>query len=189
MNASLVKVEADLEPAPHDADAEVVKRAVNGDRDAFASLVRENYDFIYRVAYKWLGAVSDAEDVAQEVCVKLARIIEGYEARASFRSWLYRVVINAARDHVRKVQRRSEASPEALSELPSQDESAEEALSRQDLWTSVRQLPPRQADAVLLVYAEEKSHAETAQILGCSENTVSWHIHEAKKALRSLLDQ
>ena len=51
----------------------------------------------------------------------------------------------------------------------------------------MRQLPNQQRDAVLLVYAEDKSHAEAGEIMGCKEATVSWHIHEAKKTLRGLL--
>ena len=51
----------------------------------------------------------------------------------------------------------------------------------------MRELPEQQRDAVLLVYAEEMSHAEAGEIMGCKEATVSWHIHEAKKTLRGLL--
>ena len=49
-------------------------------------------------------------------------------------------------------------------------------------------LPNQQRDAVLLVYGEDMTHAEAANVMGCSEKTVSWHIHEAKKRLRILLE-
>ena len=55
------------------------------------------------------------------------------------------------------------------------------------LWDAVRTLPPQQRDAILYVYGEQLSHAQTASVLGCSEKTVSWHIHEAKKRLKILL--
>ena len=54
----------------------------------------------------------------------------------------------------------------------------------ENLWAAVRQLPPRQCDAVMLVYAEGLSHQQAAVIIGCSENTISWHLHEARKRLR-----
>jgi RNA polymerase sigma-70 factor (ECF subfamily) len=66
---------------------------------------------------------------------------------------------------------------------------AEDAVAGQDLWRAVRSLPPQQRDAVLLVYAEDLSHAEAALILGCTEKTVSWHLHEARKRLKIILDQ
>jgi RNA polymerase sigma-70 factor (ECF subfamily) len=57
-----------------------------------------------------------------------------------------------------------------------------------DLWTAVRSLPDQQRDAVLLVYGEDMSHAEAATVMGCSEKTVSWHVHEARKRLKILLE-
>ena len=56
-----------------------------------------------------------------------------------------------------------------------------------EIWDAVRDLPPQQRDAVLLVYAEDMSHAEAAALMDCSEKTVSWHVHEAKKKLKILL--
>ena len=56
-----------------------------------------------------------------------------------------------------------------------------------ELWAAVIELPDQQRDSVMLVYAEEKSHAEAAEIMGVKEGTVSFHIHEAKKTLRGLL--
>ena len=53
-----------------------------------------------------------------------------------------------------------------------------------EIWQTVRALPAQQRDAVLLVYGEDMSHAEAAAVMGCSEKTVSWHLHEAKKRLK-----
>ena len=58
---------------------------------------------------------------------------------------------------------------------------------REALWAAVRELPEKQCDAVLLVYAEGLSHAAAADVLGCSEATISWHMHEARKRLKTLL--
>ena len=64
----------------------------------------------------------------------------------------------------------------------------EQQAEARDLWLAVRTLPAQQRDAVLLVYAEDMSHAEAAEILACSTNTVSWHLHEARKALKVQLE-
>jgi RNA polymerase sigma factor (sigma-70 family) len=170
------------------ADETLVAQAAGGDRIAFAELVSRNYDFIFRTACKWSGTRSDAEDIAQDVCVKLATAIAGFDGRSAFTSWLYRVTLNAVRDMQRARARRgrnhdrfAEVHPQAA--LPEQ----EAAATAGQLWGAVRRLPDQQRDAVLLVYAEEMSHARAAEIMGCKEATVSWHIHEAKKTLRGLL--
>jgi RNA polymerase sigma-70 factor (ECF subfamily) len=67
-------------------------------------------------------------------------------------------------------------------------QSAEAAVAGSELWAEVRSLPPQQRDAVILVYAEDLTHAEAAAIMGCTEKTVSWHLHEARKKLRARLD-
>jgi RNA polymerase sigma-70 factor (ECF subfamily) len=169
-------------------DETLIARAVGGDRLAFGQLVERHYDFIFRTACKWCGKVSDAEDVAQDVCVKLAGILKSFDGRSAFTSWLYRVTLNAVRDMQRARSRRgrnadryAEVAPDEY--LPDQEDSA----AAKELWTAVRRLPDQQRDAVLLIYAEGMSHAEAGVIMGCKEATVSWHVHEAKKTLRGLL--
>ena len=78
------------------------RRAVAGDRAGFAALVSRHYDMVFRVAWKWCGNREDAEDIAQDVCVRLGQTIRSYSGQAKFTTWLYRVVLNAARDHYRK---------------------------------------------------------------------------------------
>ena len=88
------------------ADETLIARAVGGDRRAFGELVARHYDFIFRTACKWCGKASDAEDVAQDVCVKLASILKSFDGRSAFTSWLYRVTLNAVRDMQRARARR-----------------------------------------------------------------------------------
>lgn len=175
-------------PQPPIADETLIARAIGGDRRAFGQLVERHYDFIFRTACKWCGKVSDAEDVAQDVCVKLASVLKSFDGRSAFTSWLYRVTLNAVRDmqrartrRGRNVDRYAEVAPDEY--LPDQEDSA----AAKELWDAVRRLPDQQRDAVLLIYAEGMSHAEAGVIMGCKEATVSWHVHEAKKTLRGLL--
>lgn len=166
----------------------LVARAVAGDRLAFSTLLERHYDFIYRTACKWLGKRQDAEDIAQDVCIKLATAIRSFDGRSAFTSWLYRVTLNAVRDSQRSNTRRGRHHDRLAEVHPENDPGEQEdATAARELWAAVRELPNQQRDAVLLVYAEEKSHAEAGEIMGCKEATVSWHIHEAKKALRGLM--
>jgi RNA polymerase sigma-70 factor (ECF subfamily) len=169
-------------------DAELVERAVKGDREAFSRLIERHYDFVHAVAWRWSGNISDAEDIAQDVCIRLGSAIRGFRGSSRFRTWLYTLTLNAVRDHQRRRARderkiRAYATDRTLvGPSPGDDEDRHEAL-----WAAVRALPEKQCDAVLLVYAEGLSHAAAADVLGCSEATVSWHVHEARKRLRTLL--
>lgn len=171
-----------------DDDRALASRAGQGDRAAFAALVNRHYGRIHRVALRWTGNVPDAEDVAQAVCVKLASAIRSFRGEAAFTTWLIRLTINAAQDHHRaqaREARRAEAY--AMQALVDGQATPDADDGTEALWAAVRQLPHKTRDAVLLVYAEEMSHMQAAQVLGCREATVSWHIHDAKKRLASLL--
>jgi RNA polymerase sigma-70 factor (ECF subfamily) len=181
-------VDTTVAATPAVADETLIAKALGGDRRAFGQLVERHYDFIFRIACKWCGTVPDAEDVAQDVCVKLASSLRSFDGRSAFTSWLYRVTLNAVRDMQRARSRRgrnadryAEVAPDAY--LPEQ----EDAAAAKQLWNAVRRLPDQQRDAVLLIYAEGMSHAEAGAIMGCKEATVSWHVHEARKTLRGLL--
>jgi len=167
---------------------ELVKLAAVGDRDAFAAVVDAQYDFIFRVAYKWLGDKSDAEDVTQNVVVKLAKSIRQFDGRSQFASWLYRITLNAVRDHQR-VSGRQGRNVAALSLVSptAAPSNQEDDVTLIEVWAAVRQLPEKQRDAVLMIYGEDMSHAECAAIMDCKEKTVSWYVHEAKKTLKGLL--
>ncbi|WP_343312669.1 RNA polymerase sigma factor [Brucella sp. BE17] len=166
----------------------LVKQAKTGDVAAFEQLVRSYYPFILKTAFRWLGNKSDAEDVTQSICMRLATIIESFDGRASFSSWLYRVTLNAVRDFQRSHQRRQRLVTRAAIISPDiMEPDQEDLLQLNDIWRKVRELPEKQRDAILLVYAEELSHAEAAKIMQCKEVTVSWHIHKARKLLKELL--
>lgn len=177
---------AESEPAA-DATA-LVARARAGDRPAFAALIEANYDFIFRTAWKWSGDRADAEDIAQDVCVKLATAIDGFDGRAAFSSWVYRITLNAVRDLQRARARHRKRSAEfAEVSADSAPASQEETVAENQIWAAVRGLPAKQRDAVLLVYSEQLTHAAAAVVMGVRESTVSWYVHEARKRLKSLL--
>ncbi|MEL6966650.1 MAG: RNA polymerase sigma factor [Pseudomonadota bacterium] len=173
-------------------DSDLVSRAVGGDRAAFASLIARHYDFIFAVAYKWCGNREDAEDLAQDVCVRLAPRLDSWQNAGALRSWLYTMVVNASHDR-RRAQGREQAKLVAAYADPTHladghemgvgpDDDVEDAL-----WAAVRALPDRQRDCVLLVHSEGLSHAKAAAVLGCSAGTVASNIHDAKVRLKHML--
>lgn len=165
---------------------DIIKKAIDGDRESFSSLLDTYYDVIFKIAYKWCGNPEDAEDIAQEACIKIARAISGYKMESKFSSWVYRIVINAANDFYRK--KKEYLSNIEIEKIESNDSSASDLIEAKQLWQMVNTLPEKQRDAVLLVYCEEMSHLEAAEVLKCAESTISWHIMEAKKQLRGMID-
>jgi RNA polymerase sigma-70 factor, ECF subfamily len=172
-----------------ETDEALASLAAGGCRASFAALIERHYDRIYRLAWRWSGSRDKAEDIAQDVCVKLAGAIRSYRAEAAFTTWLHRIAYTTAIDHLRAGQRMTAVEPsEIIRLIDSEAGSAPpDDGENQEIWGAVRGLPNQQRDAVLLIYGEDMSHAEAAVIMGCSENTVSWHVHEAKKKLKILL--
>lgn len=171
-------------------DRELVERAVGGCAKAFSTLVEAYYDVIYRMAWRWLDSSAEAEDATQDVCIRLARAIRGFRGEAEFSTWLYRVTYSVATDHLRarEQSRRAERSDVVALFQGRVARSPEADVLDGELWNEVGRLPPQQRDAVLLVYGEDLSHREAAAIMGCAEKTVSWHLHAARRSLRTRLE-
>lgn len=162
-------------------DAELVKQACGGDAKAFELLVNRHYDTIFRFAFQWCRNQSDAEDIAQNVCINLARAIHGFKGRAKFTTWLYRVVINTAIDWQRQNQRHRATVLD--DEIASEAADAETTVLAHEVLRQIDLLPEKEKMALLLVAAEDMTHAEAAIIMQVKESTVSWYVHEARKKL------
>ena len=163
-------------------DISLIKKALKGDRYAFSVLIERHYETIFRMAFKWCGVRSDAEDIAQDTCIKLARSLSQFKGHSAFSSWLYPVVINTARDYYRKKKRHDH--PEAgIDKAEAAAGSAYDKLYAQQVMVLIQSLPTKERDALVLVTFEGLSHAEAAKKLKCAESTVSWRIHEARKKL------
>lgn len=177
-----------------DTDAALCERAGDGCRVSFEALLKRHYDRIYQTAWRFCGAAAMAEDVTQDVVVKIAKAIRGFRGEAAFTTWVYRITYTTAIDYLRATQRTEAVAPSNLMTLvdtmpeASRPITPEEAVINTDLWAAVLGLSEKQRDAVLLVYAEDLSHARAAEVMGCSEKTVSWHLFEAKKRLKAKLE-
>jgi len=173
---------------PAMSDAVLVSRAQQGDALAFGQLIERRYDFIFRLAWRWCGNRTNAEDITQEVCVRLGTAIRSFRGTSAFTTWLYTLTLNVVRDMARKTAREAAKVRAFCAETQTDWEAGQSEHETEDtLWHAVRELPDKQRDAVLLVYAEGLSHADAANVMGISETTVSWHVHEAKKRLKVLV--
>jgi RNA polymerase sigma factor (sigma-70 family) len=164
-------------------ETELIRRAQKGDRVAFESLLRAHYDVMYRMAYKWCGNRADAEDITQNSCVKLARSIDSFRFESAFVSWLYRLVINTAKDWAKG--RAGQSTELTAAHEPAEAPAGEVKVFASQVMAFIRRLPEKEREALCLVFSEGMSHREAAVVMACKESTVSWYIHEARKKLQS----
>jgi RNA polymerase sigma-70 factor (ECF subfamily) len=163
-------------------ETDLIKQAQRGDRRAFERILQAHYDVMYRMAYKWCGNGTDAEDITQIACIKLARSIESYRFQSAFLTWLYPLVINTAKDWAR-ARARHGGAPAAETEI-AQEPVAEGNIFAAQIMAQVRALPDKERQAIFLVFSEGLSHREASVVMECKESTVSWYIHEARKKLQ-----
>jgi RNA polymerase sigma-70 factor, ECF subfamily len=154
--------------------------------ESFDQVVRRREAQVLRTAFRILGNWADAEDVAQEVFIRLHRHGLGFANEAVFGGWLYRVTVNLCLDRTR-----SRRPVEELPDVPSGDVSAEAAAIREEqkqrLMAALDRLPPKERAAVVLREIEGLPTAEVAAILGSAEGTVRSQVANALTRLRGIL--
>lgn len=168
----------------------LICQAQAGDSAAFARLLGLNYDSIYRFAYRWCGSKADADDITQQACIKLAQSIGQFRFEAAFSSWLYRLVINCAKDwHKSQNRHQHDNIDDWIEPERAPDQTAENSIYLQHILRLLEQMGEGFKETALLVHGEGLNHAEAATILQLKESTVSWRIHEIRKQLQLLRQQ
>jgi RNA polymerase sigma-70 factor (ECF subfamily) len=177
-------------------DDVLVEEARQGKSEAFAELARRHQQRIFGLIYGMTKNRSDADDLCQEVFLTAFRSIPGFQGRSSFSTWVYRIAINASLNFLKRRGREGERAG-FHDNLPEGDggkaatSSPEMSAVRNELQDriedAVGSLPPLFKASFVLVAGQGLSHAEAARALGCSENTVSWRMHKARKMLQARL--
>jgi RNA polymerase sigma-70 factor, ECF subfamily len=175
---------------PGVADGDLVVAALSGDRLAFRALVDRYYDACGRYATRMLGRREEAEDVVQETFLRVHRNLGAYEERQSFRSWLWRILLNECRSAARRRTRRdrrflpeSTASEAAFLPDAETDPGLRDALQR-----ALDGLEPRMREAFLLKFGEGLEYAEIAMLTGASVSALKMRVKRAREAMRPALE-
>jgi RNA polymerase sigma-70 factor (ECF subfamily) len=151
---------------------------------------------VYRVAFQYAGNHHDADDIAQEVFVKVYRSLSGFRQDAQFTSWLYRIVMNACIDHRRRngtvalsldAARDEERTFELAAAEPGPESHAYAAELKQAVGRAVDQLPPQQRAIFCMRHFEGMKLVDIAAALGVAEGTVKRQLHSAVHRLRRSL--
>jgi len=193
VNAVLSLMGEVIDDAPGDGavdpDRELVERHRNGERGAFDDLVRRHQRALWRLARRYVKNDADAADVVQQAFVRAFRAVDGFRGAASVRSWLFRITINAALNHLRDHgrERPDEIAEEALSARAEGSVRLEAAEAHDRLRTAVAGLPDKQRTVLELRVFDDLSFREVAELAGCTENAAKVNFHYAVKRLRQLL--
>jgi len=154
---------------------------------AFDQIVRRHEAQVLRIAYRVLGSWADAEDVAQDVFVRLHRHGTDFPQDAAIGPWLYRVAVNLCIDRSRRKRPTSELR-EVVSSHPSAEKELLHSERKRLLMLALATLPAKERAAVVLREIEGISTAEVAAILGSSEATVRSQVSKAIARLRTQLN-
>jgi len=184
-----------------EADAvldDLVQRAQRGDLPAFNSIVLRYQDAVYSLVLRMLSSAEAAEDVTQEAFVSAWRHINTFRG-GSFRSWLFTIAANRARDELRRGVRRPTTSLDAARDDPDRadldpaddgpgpERAAEQAELRAALEGALAELPPDWREVVVLSDVHGLDYAEIAQATGVALGTVKSRLSRARARLREVI--
>lgn len=171
------------------SDKKLIKRYLGGDKDAFGELVKRHKDYVYNLAYRLTNNPSDAEDLSQEIFIRLMDKIESFKGDAKFSTWLYRLATNQCLDWLRRrkpqeksiddVELKSDEDIPALIETKEQLDDIKEALAI---------LPNDFRIVVVLRDVEGLSYDEISEHLNISIGTVKSRISRGRSQLIKILD-
>lgn len=169
-------------------DEQLMSRVAKGDLDAFNELVRRHQRTAWRIAHRFLGDATEAEDVAQEAFFRILDAAPRYKPTAAFSTYLYRVVARLCIDNAKKKRPVfTDSLPETIDSSP--DPAA--ALVQKDRDVLIRKvldaLPSRQRMVVILKYYEGLSYVEIARAMGTTVKAVERLLGRARKTLQSSL--
>jgi RNA polymerase sigma-70 factor (ECF subfamily) len=171
-----------------DPDAALVAEFLAGDRAAFDALVRRHQAAVQRLVLRYVKTEADAKDIAQVAFVRAFEKLSEFRGEAAFRTWLFRIAINLALNHVRGT--RPDLAP--IGDVAAFTTSLETSrLVAAEVWRKVSarldDLPPKQRLALELRIFHDLSFEEVAAIGGFSVQSAKANFHHAIKRLRDLL--
>lgn len=170
-------------------EAVLVARATKGDRGAFEALVRQHKRSALNLARRIVCDDDAAEDVAQEALIKAYQQLHRFRGEASFSTWLYRIVINESRAHLRSDRRRRARLEQHASLEASKPEAEEFDSQTGPIMSLLAELPEKQRVALSLFYLQELSSGGIADAMGAPTGTVKAWLSRGRERLRRLASE
>ena len=176
-----------------------IEKLKEGSEEALGRIIKEHKDYVYSVAFKMVRNRELAEEITQDVFVKVYNNAAGFRYESRFSTWLYTIVYRTSLNYLERhkiVFSESELSPERA-DLPAEfrkraqtetgETNPEHFQLQEIIWRAVDRIPVLQGVVILLYYMNQFSVAEIAEVLQVPPNTVKTHLHRGRKALKNLL--
>ena len=175
----------------------LIARCLQGDQAAWEQVVRQHWRKVFNVAYKFVGRHDEAEDLTQDIFLKIFKALHTFDRRANFQTWLVSISRNLCIDHYRSLRKERETMARdvdaSLLAPVSAERSPHAVLEQVGLKSLIRQalaaLPSALREAVVLRDLQEFSYLEIADQLSLPEGTVKSRTHYALRALRLALEE
>ena len=176
---------------PNRDDHELIRACLEGNRESFATLVKRHEQRAFWAAYRVLGDSEASRDVAQEAFVRVWRALDRFDFSMAFSTWLYRITINLAIDHLRRNKRHKGVDIDTFREALPDETSApapHAAQDRAEMTRLVRRvletLDEKYRTVLALRDLEGLSSKQISDITGIAHATVRWRLHVARKQFR-----
>jgi RNA polymerase sigma-70 factor (ECF subfamily) len=173
-------------------DEAAVRRCQAGDADSYALLVDRYRKMVYNVAYRMLGDGDTAKDLAQESFIAAYNGIRQFRFGSKFSSWLYSIVLNKCRDHLRQC-RDTLSTDDIAGTCPDRKASPEQSAASQESRDTLQQaldlLPADYREVLVLKHIEELDYQEISAITGAGVSALKVRAHRGREMLRKVLEE
>ncbi|HMO38101.1 MAG TPA: sigma-70 family RNA polymerase sigma factor [Saprospiraceae bacterium] len=178
-----------------DEDLQMIEAVLQGNQPAFQQLVERYQHFVFTIALRIVKSREEAEEVAQDVFLKVYKTLGQFEKKSKFSTWLYTVAWRTSIDQARRKQILTDSIDDeegAFWQIATPDETPLQAVQHSDLQQqlqqAIQQLRPDDAALITLYYLNEKSVKEIADITGLTETNIKTKLYRTRELLREYLD-
>lgn len=176
-------------------EKELIEKVCNGNTVAFSSLVDDYKDLVYTLSLRMLGNREDAEEVAQDVFIKVFTALRTFKGDSKLSTWMYRIAYNACLDRIKKNKKqRMHVEVEHVKKVAfmQMDNALDKMLQEERtilINACLAKLPPEDVAIISLFYFEERSLLEMEKILDLSANTIKVRLFRARKKLAIIMER
>lgn len=176
-----------------DEESALILASQGGDLVAFGALVKRYEKKVYWIAYSLVGDADDAADLGQEAFLRVFKAIDRFKLQYNFYTWLYRIVVNLAIDHLRKKGKQQSVS---LDEFPTElaahggpEQEARNGELRRRIAYVLDDLPPKYKTVLVLRDVHGMSCEDIGRIIQCTNATTRWRLHKARELFKERWDR
>lgn len=184
------------------SEKQLIDMSKSGNIDAFELLIENYQKKVFNIAYRVIGNYDDANDLAQEVLIRIFKSIGGFREQSSFSTWVYRITTNVCLDELRRRKNKkvisldediqfedSDIKRQVVSGDPTPEEIAEEKETKDIIHRAINKLSDEHKVVIVLRDLQGFSYEEIARVTKCPEGTVKSRINRARQALKEILQK